>query len=279
MTWVRLDDGFVTHPRMVAAGKDGRALFIAGLCYCGKHSTDGRIPKAAIPMLAAQAGVRPATSKRLIDAGSWIDHDTEIEVHDFLEYNPSREQTTERRAEISKKKAEAGRKGAQARWGDSKTNGNTHGKPDGTLPSARDGTAIAPSRPVPSPELSSSSNTSSNAPPGDPDDDLDQPLWNLLAQRRADHEHPDGHGINQPKPYMAKLVADHRERLSAQALELRAEHPDWTVEQLADTLDPDTAEHAGNYPTAEQTDAWLAQQTEREKQAVPMPEHLRNRAG
>jgi hypothetical protein len=91
VVWVKLDDGFVRHPRMVAAGLHGRALFIAGLCYCGAHLTDGRIPKAAIPMLVAEAGVKAATWRTLIDVGSWIDHGDHIEVHDFLVYNPSRD--------------------------------------------------------------------------------------------------------------------------------------------------------------------------------------------
>lgn len=90
MTWVKLDDGFVRHPRMVAAGLHGRALFIAGLCYCGAHLTDGRIPKAALPMLAAEAGVRVSVAAKLVEVGSWVDHGDVLEVHDFLVYNPSR---------------------------------------------------------------------------------------------------------------------------------------------------------------------------------------------
>lgn len=77
---------------MVAAGLHGRALFVAGLCYCGAHLTDGMIPKAAVPMLVAEAGVKAAAAAKLVEVGSWIDHGDTIEVHDYLVYNPSREQ-------------------------------------------------------------------------------------------------------------------------------------------------------------------------------------------
>jgi hypothetical protein len=105
VVWVKLDDGFVRHPRMVAAGLHGRALFIAGLCYCGAHLTDGRIPKAAIPMLVAEAGVKAATWRTLIDVGSWIDHGDHIEVHDFLVYNPSREAVLFERSRNARRQA------------------------------------------------------------------------------------------------------------------------------------------------------------------------------
>lgn len=103
MVWVKLDDGFVRHPRMVAAGLNGRALFIAGLCYCGAHLTDGMIPKAAVRMLAAEAGVGLSTAKRLVEVGSWIDRGDDYEVHDFLVYNPARAQVLAER-EVSRRR-------------------------------------------------------------------------------------------------------------------------------------------------------------------------------
>lgn len=83
---------------MVAAGLHGRALFVTGLCYCGQYNTDGKIDKAAVPMLAAQAGVKPQTWRKLVEVGSWIDHGETFEVHDFLIYNPSREKVMTDRA-------------------------------------------------------------------------------------------------------------------------------------------------------------------------------------
>lgn len=36
VTWVKLDDGFLTHPKALTAGKGGRALWLAGLLFAGR---------------------------------------------------------------------------------------------------------------------------------------------------------------------------------------------------------------------------------------------------
>lgn len=164
MVWVRLDDGFTRHPRMVAAGLHGRALFIAGLCYCGTHITDGKIPKAAVPMLCAEAGVPGKTWHKLLEVGSWVDHGDEIEVHDWLVYNPSRAKILADR----EAGAERQRKSRESR-GSSRVTGRVS---DGV-------SAPDPSRPVPPPSSQSSSLTVVGT-----DDDLPEGFWPLFAQRK-----------------------------------------------------------------------------------------------
>lgn len=51
MTWVKLDDTFPDHPKVIAAGPDAAWLYVCALCYASKHLTDGFIPKDAIPRL------------------------------------------------------------------------------------------------------------------------------------------------------------------------------------------------------------------------------------
>ena len=51
MTWVRIDDEFPQHPKVVRAGPLGMALQVAGLCYCNKYLTDGFIPWAVAKTL------------------------------------------------------------------------------------------------------------------------------------------------------------------------------------------------------------------------------------
>lgn len=89
MTWVRLDDQFPFHPKALRAGKDGRALFVAGLCYSAQHETDGHLPTAALPLLLALAEVPKKATKALVDAGLWDETPDGFEIHDFLEYQPS----------------------------------------------------------------------------------------------------------------------------------------------------------------------------------------------
>ena len=71
MTWVKLDDGFFSHPKAVAAGKDGRALYLAALCWSKRHLTDGCIPAAALAVLCAEAGVTARTAEVLVSVGLW----------------------------------------------------------------------------------------------------------------------------------------------------------------------------------------------------------------
>jgi hypothetical protein len=119
MAWVRLDDGFMRHPKAQAAGLQGRALFISGLCWCAANLTDGRIPKAMIPLLAFEAGVKPAAAAALVKVGLWDEDGDGYAVHDWLDYNRSRDVITDVRASRS----EAGRRGG-LRSGDSRRGSN-----------------------------------------------------------------------------------------------------------------------------------------------------------
>lgn len=132
MVWVRLDDGFTRHPRMVAAGLHGRALFIAGLCYCGTHLTDGMIPKAGVPMLCAEAGVPTKTWQKLVDVGSWIDKQDHFEVHDFLVYNPPRAKILAERAAGAERQRKSRESRSESRRDNQRTNGES--PPDPTRP-------------------------------------------------------------------------------------------------------------------------------------------------
>jgi hypothetical protein len=119
MAWVRLDDGFMRHPKAQAAGLQGRALFISGLCWCAANLTDGRIPKAMLPLLAFEAGVKPAAAATLVKVGLWDEDADGYAVHDWLDYNRSRDVITDVRASRS----EAGRRGG-LRSGDSRRGSN-----------------------------------------------------------------------------------------------------------------------------------------------------------
>lgn len=103
MTWVKLDDQFFRNPKAQAAGKEGRQLYVAGLCYCAGQLTDGRIIKPALPLVAAEAGVRPVVARRLVEVGLWVDRVDHYEIHDYLAYNPSAEQVKVER-EIAKRR-------------------------------------------------------------------------------------------------------------------------------------------------------------------------------
>lgn len=97
MPWVRLDDGFADHPKLEQAGPLAAWLHVAALCYCARHLTDGCIPKPKALRLTDVP--RPAQRvDALLAAGLWEDEGDHYRVHDYLEFQPSREQVEADRA-------------------------------------------------------------------------------------------------------------------------------------------------------------------------------------
>jgi hypothetical protein len=111
MAWVKLDDQFFRHPKVLAAGRDARDLYMVGLCYCAQGLTDGFIPSQAVRVLAAEAEIDtgPASAARLVDVGLWEPIDGGYAIHDYHEYQPSKERVLATR----EARAEAGSRGGK----------------------------------------------------------------------------------------------------------------------------------------------------------------------
>lgn len=94
MAWVKIDDGFADHPKMARVGPLGMALQVAALCYCNRYLTDGFIPKAvATRLISFDDLARPEdVISSLVSAQVWEEVEGGYLVHDYLEYQPSREQ-------------------------------------------------------------------------------------------------------------------------------------------------------------------------------------------
>lgn len=105
MSWVKLDDAFFTNPKVTAVHPLGRLLYMAGLCYSAAGMTDGRITKGALPLLLVQSGAKKSSVADLVEAGLWIERDNGWEVHDFLRFNPSKEQVLAERRSGSRRQA------------------------------------------------------------------------------------------------------------------------------------------------------------------------------
>lgn len=114
MTWTKLDDGIFDHPKMLRAGEDAANLYVRALVYCNKHLTDGRIFPEVLATLTRRRDVA-VLAQRLVDVAAWESHpDGGWIVHDFHAHNPTAEEVNARRAEISRKRAEAGKRGGIA---------------------------------------------------------------------------------------------------------------------------------------------------------------------
>lgn len=112
MTWVRLDDGAPLHPKLLAVGPEAAWLWVAGLAYANRHTTNGTIPPQALPALyPSDQWPRARLAKlatALVEAGLWTAREGGgWEVHDYAQYQAEamRDAVEERRAWERERKA------------------------------------------------------------------------------------------------------------------------------------------------------------------------------
>lgn len=88
MPWVRLDENAMEHPKIVTLPDGAFRLWVQGLAHCQKFLTDGLITGIAIRALRAYSPKRMAD---LVAAGLWDQATDGVTVHDYLQWNDSRE--------------------------------------------------------------------------------------------------------------------------------------------------------------------------------------------
>ena len=114
MPFLNLDDNFADHPKIDGLSDGAFRLHVAGMCFAAKHLTDGHIPVARVDRLMRR--YKRQYLAELLEAGIWRPADAGYSIHDYLDWNRSKEQIESDRARIKKARSEAGKKGAQARW-------------------------------------------------------------------------------------------------------------------------------------------------------------------
>lgn len=95
MPWVRIDENALDHPKIGGLPDGAFRLWVQGLAYCQKFLTDGFVGDLAIRGLHAYSPKRRAL---LVAAGLWDLSESGIRVHDYLEWNDSREHVTAARS-------------------------------------------------------------------------------------------------------------------------------------------------------------------------------------
>jgi len=146
MAWVKLDDQFPHHPKILRAGPLASWLYVASVCYAAEYLTDGFIPEGALHILAAVPNPE-ALAATLVDVGLWQRAAGGYVIHDYHDYNPSREDVLATR----EARAEAGSRGGVA-----KAKQNAGKLPANNQANEQQNPAPSPSpspspRPVPSP--------------------------------------------------------------------------------------------------------------------------------
>ena len=116
MAWVKLDEQFTDHPKIMQAGPLASWLYVCGLTYCNRLLTNGHIPAGQLRKLADLDGA-DLLAATLVRVGLWDTVDGGYQVHDYLDYQPSKDQV------MAQREATAIRQG---RFRENKRNGVTN---------------------------------------------------------------------------------------------------------------------------------------------------------
>lgn len=88
MAWVRIHDGALSHPKLspLVRWRDPLHVWLWGLSHTQQHLTDGFIDERVVPRSGRRAA-EELVARRLWDEapGGW-------RIHDYLDWNDSREQ-------------------------------------------------------------------------------------------------------------------------------------------------------------------------------------------
>lgn len=109
MSWFRLDDGMLGHPKWVralrAGGSEALHLWVALGTWSSHHLTDGMVPADMLSEIPGPKSkrVRERALKALLGEGLLVQHiDGSVLLHDYLDYNPSRSEVLAERERKAK---------------------------------------------------------------------------------------------------------------------------------------------------------------------------------
>lgn len=134
MPWVRFDDHFPLHRKVQPLSDAAYRLHSEAIHWCARNKTDGFVPAEDVSVVSTVR--RPSKFiPELVKRGLWFEVEHGWEIHDYLDYQPSK-------AKVEREQQQKADR--QARWKESK---NKRG--DASLDASKDG---APSRPAPPPK-------------------------------------------------------------------------------------------------------------------------------
>lgn len=115
MAWVRVDDDWPTHPKVMGLGLAASGLWIRALCHCNKHRTDGLIRGSVIVGMVGRTSKAQLKKvvEELVGAGLWVAEGENFRIHDYAEYQPTSSELAERDERISSARRSAGSSGGK----------------------------------------------------------------------------------------------------------------------------------------------------------------------
>ena len=127
--WFKVDDSFYSNPKTAMLSDGATALWLRSGSWSAQQLTGGFVPARIVPMFRGSDD----SVRELCDAGLWVYDEQKdgYRFHDWSDYQPDGEEVDA----LRRKRSEAGKRGANRRWGkpengkNGKTDGKCHGKP------------------------------------------------------------------------------------------------------------------------------------------------------
>ncbi|WP_073782077.1 hypothetical protein [Streptomyces sp. CB01580] len=121
MTWFKVDDTAHMHPKVIKATNAALGLWLRAGSYAAQHLTEGVVPG----VVAQLYGTTPQ-ARKLVAAGLWHEHGHtcprcaqppagDYVMHDFLEYNPTKEKEQARKTGAAERQRRARERAAEER--------------------------------------------------------------------------------------------------------------------------------------------------------------------
>lgn len=104
MSWLRIDDGFPSHPKLQGWTPAQKWALVELFCYCARHKTEGYVPSdlSLLPRAVTGRLLSLAEDSGVLDR----DEDDCLIVHDWQRYNPSDVTAAERMKRMRERNAE-----------------------------------------------------------------------------------------------------------------------------------------------------------------------------
>jgi hypothetical protein len=130
VSWLRLDDSYPEHPKLASLTDSAFRAHVRCMAYCARHLTDGYVPASVVREYAGSVLGELTATPRIGSSSLLEECDGGFMVHDYLDYNPTREKV------LADRKREADRKAAQRHGGcpGGTPGGTTGGTPDVPYP-------------------------------------------------------------------------------------------------------------------------------------------------
>ena len=119
--WFKVDDSFYSNPKTAMLSDGATALWLRSGSWSAQQLTGGFVPARMVPMFRGSDD----SVRELCDAGLWAYDEQKdgYQFHDWSDYQPDGEEVDA----LRKKRSEAGKRGANRRWG--KPENGKNGKP------------------------------------------------------------------------------------------------------------------------------------------------------